>query len=80
MHAWLPSHRVGRDTIDVLCAGFFLYRLVYFYHYPAVRVYRSGINGIPLLTARIQNPNQIAYTNSNQRYTCGKDLYRAVMN
>jgi hypothetical protein len=36
----------------------FLYRPVYFYRYPAVRVYRSGINGIPLLTTRIQNPNQ----------------------
>jgi hypothetical protein len=36
----------------------FLYRPVYFYRYPAVRVYRSGTNDIPLLTARIQIPNQ----------------------
>jgi hypothetical protein len=37
--------------------GFF-YRPIYLYCYPAVTVYRCGINDIPLLTARIQNPNQ----------------------
>jgi hypothetical protein len=36
----------------------FLYRPVYFYRHPAVMIYRSGINGIPLLTARIQILNQ----------------------
>jgi hypothetical protein len=36
----------------------FLYWPVYFYRYPVVRVYQSGINGIPLLTAQIQIPNQ----------------------
>jgi hypothetical protein len=34
------------------------YQLVYLYLYPVVTVYRNGINGIPLFTARIQNPNQ----------------------
>jgi hypothetical protein len=34
-----------------------LYQPVYIYRYPAVTVYHSGINGIPLFTARIQNPN-----------------------
>jgi hypothetical protein len=55
---------------------------------PAVRVYRSGINGIPLLTARIQNPNQnrlykrypAVYRGIKYLYRCGKDLYRSIMN
>jgi hypothetical protein len=37
--------------------GFF-YPPVHLYRCGAVSVYRSGINGIPLFTARIQIPNQ----------------------
>jgi hypothetical protein len=59
----------------------FLYRPVYFYRYPAVRVYRSGINGITLLTARIQIPNQNhLYKRYKVFIPLGKDLYRSANN
>jgi hypothetical protein len=66
----------------------FSYRSVHLYRCGAVRVYRSGINGIPLLTARIQIPNQnrllkryrAVYHGINGFYRGIKGFYRAVNN
>jgi hypothetical protein len=81
----------GRRRLNVvrrsLRPGFF-YRSVYLYRCGAVRVYRSGINGIPLLTARIQIPNQnhlfkryrAVYRGINGLYCGINDFYHAVNN
>jgi hypothetical protein len=61
----MPPHSQAEGAREELVAGDrgpcdrqdFFYLTVHLCHYPAVRVYRSGINGIPLLTARIQIPN-----------------------
>jgi hypothetical protein len=59
-------------TIERLFTGVF-YQPVYVYRYPAVTVYCSGINGILLFTARIQNPNQ------NGLYKRYAEVYRETI-
>jgi hypothetical protein len=71
-----PKHR-GRNHEQSRV----FYQPVYLYRYPAVTVYRSGINGIPLFTARIQNPNQNGlYKRYAEVYRGINYLYRSGMN